>query len=458
MLYCSVPYRSGAKTFDCQIFFKGHNNYGYFNKDNERRLLNYFIRRHLKDKNYLTSKINRWRVLVKHQQSFLSQLNAIYLKKLSNADFFNVYRKFCLFQLAYWQPTLMIEYSDPWSDKIISDYLTKYRLKLSAQNLSILTAPKLLTFAQQEELDLLSIVKNYLAHRNINRQLANHAKKYSWQSITWLKAKMLSQVYFLKRLKEMAKLSHQQINERIRNLSGYSLKINRSKSTIVSKNHLNSSQVALFDFFACLCDWREERKKYGMLNNKLTENFAEELAKRSGVDKHLLYFLDGFEITSLPKIVKMTVELKKRQRAVFYNYTSMGIWRLVGQEAEKMNKIFENRINLKNEELQGFIACRGMAFGRVKVIMSHSEFKKFKPGDVLVTQMTRPEFVPLMKKAAAIITDEGGITSHAAVISRELNKPCIIGTQVATSLLKDGDRVEVDANKGIVKLLEKAFQ
>ena len=65
--------------------------------------------------------------------------------------------------------------------------------------------------------------------------------------------------------------------------------------------------------------------------------------------------------------------------------------------------------------------------------------------------MTTPEFVPLMQKAAAIITDQGGILSHAAIVSRELGKPCITGTENATSLLKDGDMVEVDADEGVVR-------
>jgi pyruvate,water dikinase len=68
--------------------------------------------------------------------------------------------------------------------------------------------------------------------------------------------------------------------------------------------------------------------------------------------------------------------------------------------------------------------------------------------------MTRPEYVPLMKKAAGIITDEGGITCHAAIVSRELKIPCVIGTKIATKVLKDGDMVEVDADKGIVKILK----
>jgi pyruvate,water dikinase len=74
-----------------------------------------------------------------------------------------------------------------------------------------------------------------------------------------------------------------------------------------------------------------------------------------------------------------------------------------------------------------------------------------KEGNILVTTMTTPDFVPLMQKAAAIVTDIGGLLSHAAIVSREMKKPCIIGTHVATKILKDGNIVEVDAIKGIVR-------
>ena len=67
--------------------------------------------------------------------------------------------------------------------------------------------------------------------------------------------------------------------------------------------------------------------------------------------------------------------------------------------------------------------------------------------------MTRPEFMPILNKAAAIITDEGGLTCHAAIVSRELDIPCIVGTKVATQILKDSDRVEVDSERGIVRKL-----
>ena len=71
----------------------------------------------------------------------------------------------------------------------------------------------------------------------------------------------------------------------------------------------------------------------------------------------------------------------------------------------------------------------------------------------MVATMTFPNFIPAMEKAAAIITDEGGLLSHAAIVSREMGIPCVVGTKIATQVLKDGDRVEVDANKGIVRKL-----
>ena len=71
-------------------------------------------------------------------------------------------------------------------------------------------------------------------------------------------------------------------------------------------------------------------------------------------------------------------------------------------------------------------------------------------GDVLVTDMTNPDFVPYMKIASAIVTDKGGITSHAAIVSRELNIPCVVGTEIGTQILKTGQEYTVDSRNGII--------
>lgn len=104
-------------------------------------------------------------------------------------------------------------------------------------------------------------------------------------------------------------------------------------------------------------------------------------------------------------------------------------------------------------EIKGNIVSQGQAQGTVKLIINKSDLAKFKAGQVLVSNFTTPEYVPAMKKAAAIVTDDGGITCHAAIIARELGRPCVVGTKNATRVLKNGDLVEVDATRGLVKII-----
>jgi pyruvate, water dikinase len=100
--------------------------------------------------------------------------------------------------------------------------------------------------------------------------------------------------------------------------------------------------------------------------------------------------------------------------------------------------------------LTGAPASPGIGTGSVKVLKSPKEIEKVKNGDILVAPMTSPDYVPAMKRAAGIVTNEGGQTSHAAIVSRELGIPCIVGTREATKLLKDHDIVTVDGSKGFV--------
>lgn len=122
---------------------------------------------------------------------------------------------------------------------------------------------------------------------------------------------------------------------------------------------------------------------------------------------------------------------------------------LVGNEAKKFIRYFYQTVKMTGK---GRVACPGKARGRAKIILSQDDFPKFK-GDILVVVNTTPDFVPLMKRARAIVAEEGGITAHVSIVSRELGIPCVVGIKNATKVLKDGDRVEVDANKGVVRKL-----
>ena len=119
-----------------------------------------------------------------------------------------------------------------------------------------------------------------------------------------------------------------------------------------------------------------------------------------------------------------------------------------------INSLFKKGNLLKetiHKDIQGMVASRGKVIGKVVIVRGVKDLPKVKTGDILVAVTTHPDYVPAMRKASAIVTDEGGITSHAAIISREFGIPCIVGTREATAYLKDGDKIEVDAENGKIK-------
>lgn len=121
---------------------------------------------------------------------------------------------------------------------------------------------------------------------------------------------------------------------------------------------------------------------------------------------------------------------------------------------ERIKSVLRNNIKVNTVSFSGITASKGIAKGHVKIVKTIKDMDKVKKGDILVASTTRPDLMPALIRCAAIITDTGGITSHAAIISRELKIPCIVGTDIATQVLKDGNLVEVNANKGIIHILK----
>ena len=102
----------------------------------------------------------------------------------------------------------------------------------------------------------------------------------------------------------------------------------------------------------------------------------------------------------------------------------------------------------------GYPASSGVVTGEAKVVMTLDEAHKLEPGDILVCQMTMPAWTPLFGIVAAVVSDSGGPLSHCAIVAREYQIPCVAGTQVGTSLIKDGMRIRVDGATGIVQILD----
>lgn len=144
-----------------------------------------------------------------------------------------------------------------------------------------------------------------------------------------------------------------------------------------------------------------------------------------------------------PQDVEWAIEKGK-----VYIVQSRPVTTIRGKREEK-EEVIEEEEEMK-VLLRGLGASPGIGVGKVKIIFSEKEIDKVEKGDILVTTMTTPDMVPAMKRAAAIVTDEGGLTCHAAIVSRELGVPAVVGTKEATKVLKDGMIVTVDGERGVV--------
>lgn len=186
-----------------------------------------------------------------------------------------------------------------------------------------------------------------------------------------------------------------------------------------------------------------------------TENFMKGfvklLSKKTKYPYQLLLCLTKEELRAYfsKSTLPQKFELKKRdtRSALLRDRTSFSFY--TGSAVDKIEKLLSHRGNASS--VKGQVAFYGKVVGTVRIVLDPQKVKEFKSGDILVTGATRPEFLSLMVKAGAIVTDAGGILSHAAITARELKKPCVIGTKIATKVFKDGDRVEVDAEAGIVR-------
>lgn len=149
-------------------------------------------------------------------------------------------------------------------------------------------------------------------------------------------------------------------------------------------------------------------------------------------------------------------ELKKRLAGYIYYQNNLLLDQNFAEFLQKHDLSYTNlTVEADQAELKGQVASLGgIVRATAQVIMNSEEIKLFKLGNILITPMTSPDYLDAIKKAGAVVTDEGGVTCHAAIVSREFKIPCVIGTKFATKIFKDGDMVEVDAKNGVIKKID----
>ncbi|MEY2664433.1 MAG: hypothetical protein RIT04_241 [Candidatus Parcubacteria bacterium] len=307
---------------------------------------------------------------------------------------------------------------------------------------AILTAPTFLSFLQQEEIALLSLG---------SRSVEKHQEDWFWIRNNYTKDHVVPVEDFKKRLEEYTKMDVVKKSEEIKSLA---INHKKDKERLIEELSLPQEIRVLLEITDDFNAWQDERKKGTFWATHYFSLLLEEFSHRTK------YSLDQLKYAFPPEMGDILVEKidpKELDQRISY---CMIIWTLDHYDVttdiefiQKLDRIGTGEI-AKTQELKGFTASRGNVSGRVKIVESVEEIHKIEEGDILVAVMTRPDYIQAMQKAAAFVTDEGGITCHAAIVARELKKPCIIGTKIATKVLKDGDMVEVDADKGVVRIIK----
>lgn len=348
-----------------------------------------------------------------------------------------------------------------WIPLVIERYLPtalEKTGKLSKEEIDIVSTKTRLTPSDRAGLELLKIavdiennkgaVDNKLEHK-----IEKHAEEFGWLPTHDFHLEVWKKEHFLAKLKQISN-AKEKFMEKERAMETVEKKLQdikqKMKSEKVVLKLIDELQEYLF-----LRTYRTDAL-YQAIYSVLP--LIEEIGRRADLAKDEVVFLSPWELINFLEYNQLPKhdEIKKRKdRYVLMRIE--GKERIVSDsvEIDKIGKI------LKIEEVEGATVLRGQgiypgyAKGVVKIILNVQEGEKIRGGDILVSTMTTPEMHLFIEKVSAIVTDEGGITSHAALISRELGIPCVIGTEKATQILQNGDLVEVDSKSGIVRRLEK---
>lgn len=318
--------------------------------------------------------------------------------------------------------------------------------------LSLIAAADDLTAAEYEQDDFFRLAIALLDKQDALAE--KHAKKYGWLAVRyfigdyWTKADVLKRLVAVDKKqakKELAsRLSHRQ---------------EREKTIAAAVKNFSDDDRQTIKQIRKIIYLRTQRGDFFHESAAHVRPLLDKIAKELGVAYFELLHLTAPEISlalSGSFDYKKSIKNRLKNFLIYLEWPDKTII-LEGNDVEDyLAKHQFLRMETENvSEFFGKNGYGGKVKGVVKIVKVNADMAKVKKGEIIVTAMTTSNLLPALEKASAFITDEGGITSHAAIIAREMRKPCIVGTKIATRVLKDGMIVEVDADKGTVKIIKE---
>ncbi|MFA4937265.1 MAG: PEP-utilizing enzyme [Patescibacteria group bacterium] len=399
--------------------------------------------------------IDRVKFYIRQALQAANKIKSLNLKQYSNQELINLY-DYLLIKAAPAHGFLDADVdaidvvSEDFLAKIIKRNLPKSFSQVDfVQLYQNLATPIYESYLAKEERDIIKLASKHYQTRDIRKLY----QKHWWVTLGWESMKIRSTGYYVAALKKFK--NKKAVRVELFKLDNRPKRIKIKRTKLLKRYKLGKEVfywLKFFDVYTYLHDYRKEMQMKTAYSFYLLLKEVGRRFKLNPDDLEWLYYEDMKKLLHIGKIDKQ--EVKQRKKAAYVLVDKSGIRRFSGSRALSLAHKVLDLEPIKTKIITGTPVSSGKLIARVKVCSGSEEAnRKVKKGEVLVCGMTMPDYVPAMKKSSAIITDEGGITCHAAIIARELGKPCIVGTKIATKALKDGDRVEVDADKGIIQII-----
>lgn len=384
--------------------------------------------------------LNRLRELEKHINKGL--------EKDTDKELATKWKRLCEWGRDFWVTGLLPEYANWGGEQKLRRLLARHERFIEL--FEKLSAPEDLSFYQAEELALLKIKLS--PKKEQEALLREHQQTYYWMknSYGFTEEKEVKEFRT-----ELETLTEEEARSKVAAITGYTQRVRAEKESL--RNVVSAEAYAVARRLSFSIWWQDRRKQYIFICNHIVTKILRELARRTNIRFEELCYYTTPEIIRLTEKKERIMTAGKRRNGYLWHYHEGGT--ITCHEGEEAQRIIAPylKVEIKGHgDVSGTVVSMGrerIVRGRARILLTPRDVERMKKGEILLAPMTSPDYIVAMRRAAAIVTDEGGITSHAAIVSRELGLPCIVGTRVATKLFKDGDLVEVDANHGVVRKL-----
>ncbi len=418
--------------------------------DEKEDIFEEVLQKEIQSPGWFAKHVTRWHD-IKKEQDALNKKVVAGLSTLSDTELLDLYKALHHVNKDFVMYGTFIECLDPYSEKLPQHFREKYNLTdaQTRKYLSLLSTPIERSFLTQEKIDFLHVCLGKMSIELFH-------EKYYWFETNYKDAQELTKEEIKRRVEALCKAkSKEEMKNEIQRTEELEKEQIMRKEKVLQQIKMTPEDTALFDLIALFAHLMDFRKENMMKTTYSRYHLIAEIAKRKKVDIELLLRMTAEECFSFFEGKKVDLDhINNRTKGIVFYFTPTEEIEFQGEQAEKLYDAYMG--NLLQHEFKGQIAFDpGHTVQGTVCKVLNTKTEQFTEGHILVTSMTRPDFMHMMRKAKAVITDEGGITCHAAIVSRELQLPCVIGTKVATKKLESGDVIEINFTTGMIKILEK---